>query len=134
MEKRSPKMSDNIEGFLEPEVNWSKYETSFRRWLVSEIELGHMTVNQAKERFQLPLRFDVTFREWQRKYSSAIHVSLRIMTQEEITEFKKLQERIAELEEIVEKAQIKNVLMETMVDIAEKEFKIDIRKKPGPKQ
>ncbi len=134
MEKRSPKMSDNIEGFLEPEVNWSKYETSFRRWLVSEIELGYMTISQAKERFQLPHRFDILFSQWQRKYSSKIHVSLPIMTQEELIEFKKLQERIAQLEDLVEQAQIKNVLLETMVDIAEKELKIDIRKKPGTKQ
>jgi len=56
------------------------------------------------------------------------------MTSEELTDFKKLQERIKELEELLEKAQIKNVLTETMIDIAEEQLKIDIRKKRGPKQ
>jgi len=34
----------------------------------------------------------------------------------------------------LESAQIKNVLTESMIDIAEDLFKIDIRKKSGPKQ
>ena len=45
-----------------------------------------------------------------------------------------LNERIKELEDLLERSQIKNVLTEVMIDIAEDQFKIDIRKKHGPKQ
>jgi polyhydroxyalkanoate synthesis regulator phasin len=134
MEKTSTLLTDNMEGFEQEPVDWKKYETSFRRWLVSEIEMGTMTLQQAKERFQLPYRFDITFKKWQLKYSSKIHVALQSMTPEELTELKKLQERIRELERQLEDAQIKNVLTETMIDIAEEQLKIDIRKKSGPKQ
>ncbi|HSN47419.1 MAG TPA: hypothetical protein VLR29_01530 [Flavobacterium sp.] len=134
MDKKSALLSDNMEGFEEAPINWKKYETSFRRWLVSEIELGNMTVNQARDKFQLPYRFSSTYKLWQVKYSSKIHVALQAMTPEELTEFKKLQAYIKELEKQLESAQIKNVLTESMIDIAEDLFKIDIRKKSGPKQ
>jgi hypothetical protein len=134
MEKKSVLLSDNIEGFEEAPINWKKYETSFRRWLVSEIELGNMTIHQARDKFQLPYHFTSTYKLWHAKYSSKIHVALQAMTSEELTEFKKLQAYIKELEKQLESAQIKNVLTESMIDIAEDLFKIDIRKKSGPKQ
>lgn len=134
MEKKNILLSENMEGFDQEPVNWKKYETSFRRWLVSEIELGHLTISKAKEKFQLPDHFHKTFKDWQRRYSSKIHIALQDMNAEELTEFKKLEERIGELEKQLEAAQIKNVLTEVMIDIAEEQFKIDIRKKSGPKQ
>ena len=134
MDKKSVLLSDNMEGFEEAPINWKNYETSFRRWLVSEIELGHMTIHQARDKFQLPYHFTSTYKLWQAKYSSKIHVALQAMTSEELTEFKKLQAYIKELEKQLESAQIKNVLTESMIDIAEDLFKIDIRKKSGPKQ
>lgn len=127
-------ISVHMSSFQEEEVDLKKYEASFRRWLVSEIELGHMTVHQARDKFKLPHRFDILFKQWQLKYSSTIHLSLRAMTAEELTDFNKLQERIKELEQQLEAAQIKNVLTESMIDIAEKQMKLEIRKKFGPKQ
>ncbi len=134
MEKTRTLLTDNMKGFDQEPIDWKKYETSFRRWLVSEIELGELTIEQAKEKFQMPRRFKQTFKFWQLKYSSKIHVSLQSMTPEELTELKNLQARIDELERQLEDAQIKNVLTETMIDIAEEQLKIDIRKKSGPKQ
>lgn len=135
MEKQKYVVSEHIEKFEVKKTDWSKYETSFRRWLVSEIELGNLTILDAAKRFDFDYRkFKDIFRYWQLKYSSKIHLSLQAMSPEELTDIKKLQERINELEEQLEKAQIKNVLTEAMIDIAEEQLKIDIRKKHGPKQ
>ena len=134
MEKKKFFLTGDMSVFNEEPINWKKYETSFRRWLVSEIELGHITLQHAQVKFNLPTRFDAVFKIWQRKYSSKIHVALQAMTTEELTELTKLESRIKELETQLERAQIKNVLMESMVDIAEEQFKIEIRKKFGPKQ
>lgn len=133
MEKRA-NLSNHMEGFEEPIVDYKKYETSFRRWLVSEIELGYMTVAQARDRFSLPKHFHVLYKVWQQKYSSKIHVSLSLMTAEEQIEHEKLQRRIKELENLLDRSQKKNVLLESILDIAEKEFKLELRKKAGPKQ
>lgn len=45
-----------------------------------------------------------------------------------------LEKRIKELENQLKLAQMKNVALNTMIDIAEKDYKLAIRKKSGPKQ
>jgi transposase-like protein len=135
MEKLKYAVSNHMEGFEIDKTDYSRYETSFRRWLVSEVELGHMSISEAAQRFNFDkLNFPGVFNVWRLKYSSKIHLALQAMTPEELTEFNKLQKRIKELEEQLESAQIKNVLTEAMIDIAEAQLKIEIRKKSGPKQ
>jgi len=82
----------------------------------------------------MPHRFDVVYKEWQKKYSEEIIVSLPIMSAKDRVDQKKLEERIKQLEQELELAQMKVVAVNMMVDIAEKEYKLDIRKKYGPKQ
>jgi hypothetical protein len=111
-----------------------QYETSFRRWLVQEIESGRMSWQEARSRFNLPFRFDLTYKDWQRKYSQEIVLSLPLMTAEERINLKKLEARTKELEKQLELAQMRLTAVNTMIDIAEKEYKLEIRKKSGPKQ
>lgn len=134
MEKLSPRITDNLEGFVQEKIDYNKYENSFRRWLVQEIETGRMTILEAKQRFKLPNRFDRLYKSWQTKYSEDYLVSLSTMNAKERTEKSKLEARIKELEEQLERAKLKNLAVETLIDIAETELKIDIRKKPGSKQ
>lgn len=134
MSKRSPYLSDNIEGFIDRPKDYRVFEVSFRRWLVSEIDSGRMNFQDAKERFKMPIRFESNYRDWQRKYSEEFHLSLPQMSSKELSDNKKLEARIKELEKQLEYAQIKNVALNTMIDIAETELKIPIRKKSGSKQ
>jgi hypothetical protein len=123
-----------MEGFKQEKVDYSKYETSFRRWLVQEVESGRMSWQDARSRFQMPHRFDVVYKEWQKKYSEEIIVSLPLMSAKDRIDNKQLEERVKQLEKELELAQMKVIAVNMMVDIAEKEYKLDIRKKFGPKQ
>ena len=134
MEEQTLKLTDNMEGFKQSSVDLKQYETSFRRWLVQEIESGRMTWQEARSRFNLPFRFDLTYKDWQRKYSQEIVLSLPLMTAEERINLKKLEARTKELEKQLELAQMRLTAVNTMIDIAEKEYKLEIRKKSGPKQ
>ncbi len=134
MKKLSTNLSDNMEGFKQEKVDYSQYENSFRRWLVSELDSGRMSVSEAREVFKLPRRFDMTYKQWQKKYSDEIHLSLHSMSSKERSDNKKLEQRIKELEKQLELAQMKNVALNTMIDIAENDYKLEIRKKSGPKQ
>jgi hypothetical protein len=134
MKENTPNVSDNMEGFNEPQINYSQKENCFRRWLVLEIDSGRMSVNEARIKFNLPRRFDVTYRDWQKKYSDDLHLSLSIMSSKDRADNKKLENRIKELEKQLELAKVKNIALETMIDIAETELKVLIRKKPGSKQ
>ena len=47
---------------------------------------------------------------------------------------KELQERVKALEKELKLAELKTEMLETMIDLAEEKFKLDIRKKSGAKQ
>jgi len=134
MEKQTSNLTDNMEGFNQTSVDLKQYETSFRRWLVQEIESGRMSWQEARSRFQLPYFFDKLYKDWQRKYSQEIVLSLPLMTAEERINLKKLEARNKELEKQLELAQMRLTAVNTMIDIAEKDYKLEIRKKSGPKQ
>lgn len=134
MEKQTLNLTDTLEGFKQTSVDLKQYETSFRRWLVQEIESERMSWQEARSRFNLPFRFDTTYKDWQKKYSEEIIVSLSLMTAEERINLKKLETRNKELEKQLELAQMRLTAVNTMIDIAEKEYKLEIRKKSGPKQ
>jgi len=72
MEKLTPNLTDTMEGFTQEKVDLGKYETSFRRWLVCEIESGRMSWQEARAKFHLPYHFDALYKNWQQKYSEQI--------------------------------------------------------------
>ena len=129
------RLTDNMEGFHREYVNYSNYEVSFRRWLVSQIDSGNMSFAEAREHFQLdPKEYKRIIGRWQERYSDELHLSLGFMSSKEKADNKKLAKRIEELEKQLELAQMKNVALNTMIDIAEQDYKLEIRKKSGPKQ
>ena len=136
MKKRKEGMlSNHLEGFQQNKVNYSDYEVSFRRWLVSQIDCENMSLEDARDRFNLSgTEYKKIIKRWQERYSDQLHLSLQAMSSKDRTENKKLEQRIKELENQLELAQMKNVAINTMIDIAEKDYKLEIRKKYGPKQ
>lgn len=134
MENLKSNLTDHLEGFIQEKVDLSKYEASFRRWLVCEIESGRMSWQEARSRFKLVHRFDMVYKEWQKKYSDQIVLSLPLMSAEDRTKNQELEKRVKELEKQLELAQMKVVALNTVIDIAEQSYKLEIRKKSGPKQ
>lgn len=131
---KEAKLSETMSGFEQSKVDYQDYEVSFRRWLVSQIDQGQMSFEEARERFDLSPEYKKIIRKWQDKYSDELHASLQAMTSKERTDQKALEDRIQTLEKQLELAQMKNVGLNTMIDIAEQDYKLEIRKKSGPKQ
>ncbi len=134
MENLTPNLTDNMEGFIQEKVDLSKYETSFRRWLVCEIETSRMSRQEARLKFHLPYHFDKLYKKWQQKHAEDIILTLPLMSAKERTDNQQLEKRIRELEKQLELAQMKVIALNTVIDIAEKDYKLEIRKKYGPKQ
>lgn len=106
-----------------------------KRWIVREIESGRMTIGEAQERIKFMSKSPRTLIEhWRKRFAPEISFTLPIMTENEKRKFDAAQKRIKELEKQLENAQMKNISLETMIDIAEEQLKISIRKKSGPKQ
>jgi len=116
---------------MEEQKTISKAE---KRWLVREIASGRMTIGEACERLELhskdPRRL---IYYWQKQYTSDIDFTLPVMTEKEKQKLDAAHKRMRELEKQLEDAQMKNIALETMIDIAEEQLKITIRKKSGPK-
>jgi transposase len=111
------------------------YEVAFRRWLVREIEEERMSVKEAIARFNInPSNGASLIQTWQKKYAPEIMLSLPVMTEKERQKVEELQKKLKEMEKQLEHAQMKNIALETLIDVAEEKLKITIRKKPGAKQ
>jgi hypothetical protein len=92
-------------------------------------------MNEVRDRFQLKqVNIKRTLRRWQELYSDELHLSLNAMSSKDRSDNKELEKRIEELEKQLELARMKNVALNTMIDIAEQDYKLSIRKKSGPKQ
>jgi translation initiation factor 2B subunit (eIF-2B alpha/beta/delta family) len=106
-----------------------------KRWLVRELETGRMTIGEAKERLMEFYKDPSSLlHTWRKKYASDIVLTLPIMTEKEKQKVEALREQLKKAEKQLEDAQMKNIALETMIDIAEEQLKISIRKKSGPKQ
>ena len=106
-----------------------------KRWIVREIESGRMSIGEARERFEFISKDTKSLiKNWRKKFVPEISFTLPIMTEKEKQKLDSAQKRINELEKQLENAQMKNISLETMIDIAEEQLKIRIRKKSGPKQ
>ena len=94
-----------------------------------------MTIGEAKERIEFYSKNpDRLIRSWMQLYEPEIALTLPVMTEKEKQKLDAAQKRVRELEKMLEDAQMKNIALETMIDIAEEELKIKIRKKSGSKQ
>lgn len=111
------------------------YEIAFRRWLVRELDAGRITIGDAIERFNFnPKNAHSLIHSWRKKYASDIALTLPVMTEKEKQKLDTLQKQLKQMQKQLEDAQMKNIALETMIDVAEEQLKIDIRKKCGPKQ
>jgi len=128
-------LTDHLEGFQVKVINYNDYELSFRRWLISQIDSENMSIQDARDRFQLsPTEYKKIIKRWQERYSDELHISLQAMSTKDRADNSKLEKRIQDLEKQLELAKMKNIALNTMIDIAEHDYKLEIRKKSGPKQ
>ena len=117
---------------MEEQKTISKAE---KRWIVREIQSGRMTIGEAKEHFTARSKnAEALVRSWFKEYSPDIDFTLPLMTEKEKQKVEELRLQLKKAEKQLEHAQMKNIALETMIDIAEEQLKIVIRKKSGLKQ
>jgi hypothetical protein len=106
-----------------------------KRWIARELENGRMTMEKAMEIVAPHSKNPYALvHYWRKKYAPEIALTLPIMTEKEKQKLEAVQERVKELERQLEAAQMKNIALETMIDVAEEQLRIAIRKKSGPRQ
>ena len=117
------------------------YTMSFKLQIVQEIERGNLSTTEATKRYGIQCRKTVV--EWLRKFGnfdwenqtpSTMHKSPEQKIMELEAQVKLLEKQKAFLEQQAFVADKKAIIFDMMIDIAEKEYQIDIRKNSSPEQ
>lgn len=108
------------------------FSESFRKKKVQEIEKNLVTVSEICKEYQVSR---TTIYRWIYKYSSMRKKQERqvVEAKSDTIKIKYLQSRIKELEQIVGQKQILIDFKEKMIELAEEQYGIDIKKKCGSK-
>jgi transposase-like protein len=109
------------------------YEPSFMRMVALFYENGDQSLQQVADHFQVSRQ---QVKTWRLRFSSEIGVPTNnnnVMTEQEQKEFEALKKEKEELAKKLEYANLQVFGLQTMIDIAEEQLKIDIRKKSGSK-
>ena len=107
------------------------FSDSFKREVVVQVTTGQLTQAEAKRKYGI--NGHSTILRWIRKFDVPDPHLQRIMDYNK-TDKKELVKRIKELERKLEDEQIRSFGYSKMIDIAEEQLKVSIRKKPDTKQ
>lgn len=117
------------------------YSYSFKMQVVKEVESGSIGIKAAQ--FKYGIQGNATVTTWLRKYGSLdwenkSHLTLEKSPEQRLLELeakvKLLEKQKASLEKKLEFSDKKVIIFDMMIDIAEEELKIPIRKKSLPQQ
>lgn len=109
-----------------------RHPEAFKRKIVREVEMG-LTPKEAVLKYGLTDKALISI--WRKKYSSEIaSIIVAPMSPEEEKELMALKKRNEELIKNLQEASMKILGLETLIDVAEQELKVEIRKKSGSKQ
>ena len=117
------------------------YSYSFKLQVVQEVESGSLGIKAAQRKYGI--QGDATVRTWLRKHGSLdwenkSHLNLEKTPEQKLLELEAkvrlLEKQNASLEKKLEATDKKVIFFDMMIDIAEEEFKIPIRKKSLPEQ
>jgi transposase len=117
------------------------YSMSFKLGVVAEIETGLISTTDAKKKYGIQSRSTVvswlrkygTF-DWENQTTSNMPKSKEQRLMELEAKVKLLERQKATLEAQVERSDKKAIIFDMMIDIAEKEYNISIRKNSSPEQ
>jgi hypothetical protein len=115
----------------------SKYSDSFRRMVCEEILSGKIYQAGAQRKYSLNKGVICTWLKWYKKHfaeNNEIVGKPLQMTSQNLTDLNALSQKNAQLQAALEASELKIAALETMIDVAEEKFKMNIRKKPGTKQ
>lgn len=111
----------------------NRYSVAFKMQVVKEVESGILSAEEARKLYGIGGK--QTIHEWQYQYgvNKRIGKVVHVMTEKEEQELLILRRENRMLKRALEESQVKTLALETVIEVAEEEFKIDIKKKYGVK-
>jgi len=108
-----------------------RYSSAFKQKVVSEIESGKFSVGEVNRVYEIG--GGTTVYKWLRRYGKGhlINKTVLVQMKNESDRIKQLEKEKRELEAALAKTQVRVIVLESVIDAAEQELKIDIKKKSG---
>lgn len=112
-----------------------KYSETFKWQVVQEVLSGKLTKEEARIAYGIKSNCAILY--WMRKYSgnedyrNTHSLTNNLAQMHNSKEQQKLKDRIKQLEEELKRANLRADLWQTMIEVAEQQLKIDIKKKYG---
>ena len=111
-----------------------QYSTAFKQKIVREIESGKLNINGARRLYSIS--GGSTIQNWIKKLGK-LHLLtkvVRIELKDEISKLKQLEKEKKELESALAQAHLKLLTYESLIEVAEEELGIDLKKNLKPTQ
>ena len=127
-------MSTNQTHFRSSSVErrYRRFSDAFKKKRFQEIEEGRATVGEISQAYEVS---DTAVYKWLEKYSRREKPERTIVeSKSDTTKIISLEKRIAELERLLGQKQIEIEFKDKMIELAEKEYRIDIKKKLNKKR
>lgn len=120
---------------IENRKTWGRLDENTKSKILQELKTGLIGQREASRKYGIPR---TTIILWQRKDNLVTLLnaqsSQKLSAMTESQESKLLIRKIEELTKALAHAQLKNIALETMIEVAESDLHIKIRKKRGTKQ
>jgi transposase-like protein len=112
----------------EPERRIRRFSDNFRKEKVRELELGIVSIRDLRQHYQVS---DMSVRRWILKFSSMKEKKERLIveSQSDTVQLLELRKKVAELERVVGQKQLLIDFQQKMIELAEQEYRVDIKKK-----
>ena len=109
-----------------------RYSISFKQKVVSEIENGKLTKFEASKLYGIG--GGTTVQKWIKQFGKLhlLNKIVRIELKDEVSKLKELEKQKQALESALAQAQLKLIVYETLIDVAEEELGIDLKKNLNP--
>ena len=108
-----------------------RYSIAFQKKVVGEIESGELSIGEARRLYDIT--GNVTIQNWIGKLGKnhLLNKVVRIEMKDEKDRVKELEKKVRQLESALADEHIKNIVLESLVDIAREKYGIDLKKKNG---
>lgn len=109
------------------------YSVAFKMKVVEEVENGLISVEAARKLYRIPGAS--TIAEWVKKYgmNERIGRTVNIMTRDEELELIRLRKEVKRLERALDDSQLRAIAWESLIEVADEEYHLNLKKNFGPK-
>jgi transposase len=110
-----------------------RYSTAFKQKVVGEIESGGLTILEAQRLYGI--NGATTIQAWIKKLGKnhLLNKIVRIEMKDEKDRIKELEKKVRDLESALANAHVKNIALESLIEVAEEHYEVDFKKNFGGK-